>query len=95
MYSPAVHQSAGQQNGPSAISQPSVAEAAEYCARRLAGLATGPVPNRGPAAAAVIWALVGMSTVFLALRIYCKIWRSRGLWWDDLVLIISWVRPLF
>ncbi|KAK4132124.1 hypothetical protein BT67DRAFT_407277, partial [Trichocladium antarcticum] len=32
-----------------------------------------------------------MSTVFLGLRIYCKIWRSRGLWWDDLVLVISWI----
>jgi hypothetical protein len=28
------------------------------------------------------------------LRIYCKVWRSCGLWWDDLVLIISWVRLL-
>ncbi|KAH6845682.1 hypothetical protein B0I37DRAFT_190600 [Chaetomium sp. MPI-CAGE-AT-0009] len=61
-----------------------------YCARRLAGLETGPIPNIGPGVAAAIWALFALATSFLVLRIYCKIWRSRGIWWDDLVLIISW-----
>lgn len=65
----------------------------DYCSRRLAGLETGPIPNIGPGAAAAIWTLFATSTIFLTLRIYCKIWRSRGLWWDDLVLIISWVSP--
>ncbi|KAK3385828.1 hypothetical protein B0H63DRAFT_449829 [Podospora didyma] len=40
---------------------------------------------------AAIWTLVALATLFLALRIYCKIWRLRKLWWDDWVLFISWV----
>lgn len=36
--------------------------------------------------------LAALSTVFLALRLYCKLARHRRLWWDDHVLIISWVR---
>jgi hypothetical protein len=63
----------------------------DYCARRLAGFETGAIPNIGPGSAAAIWSLVAFSAVFIALRIYCKIWRSRGIWWDDLVLILSWV----
>lgn len=37
------------------------------------------------------WSLVGASAVFLSLRIYCKLWRGKGLWWDDHTMIISWV----
>ncbi|KAL1836438.1 hypothetical protein VTJ49DRAFT_5147 [Mycothermus thermophilus] len=62
----------------------------DYCTRRLAGLETGPIPDIGPSSAASIWALTGSATIFIILRFYCKIWRSRGLWWDDLVLVISW-----
>ncbi|KAK1985569.1 hypothetical protein LZ30DRAFT_619144 [Colletotrichum cereale] len=36
------------------------------------------------------WSLVGTSAILLFLRIYCKIWRGRGLWWDDHLLIIAW-----
>lgn len=36
------------------------------------------------------WSLVGASAVFLSLRIYCKLWRGKGLWWDDHTMIISW-----
>lgn len=40
---------------------------------------------------AVVWLLVGLSGLFLGLRIYCKFMKSRGLWWDDYLLIASWL----
>ena len=43
--------------------------------------------------ATISWVLTGVATAFLALRIYCKQWRHRGLWWDDYILLASWVRP--
>ncbi|KAK3317516.1 hypothetical protein B0T19DRAFT_405206 [Cercophora scortea] len=63
----------------------------EYCDLRYAGLYTGPVPNQGAQTAAVIWSLVALATTFMVLRIYCKIWRLGRLWWDDWVLVISWM----
>ncbi|KAK0712526.1 hypothetical protein B0T26DRAFT_752753 [Lasiosphaeria miniovina] len=63
----------------------------DYCARRYAGLPTSPVPDLGPQTVAAVWTLVVLSTVFLAVRVYCKVWRLKGLWWDDWVLILSWV----
>jgi hypothetical protein len=47
--------------------------------------------NRGPRLVAVCWSLAAAAAVLLFLRIYCKIWRGRGLWWDDHLLIVSWV----
>ncbi|GAW12217.1 hypothetical protein ANO14919_015780 [Xylariales sp. No.14919] len=38
---------------------------------------------------AVNWTLTALAAVFLALRVYCKLSRSRGLWWDDYILIAS------
>jgi len=38
-----------------------------------------------------IWVLLSMATAFLGLRVYCKFNGHRGLWWDDWVLIASWV----
>ena len=38
-----------------------------------------------------IWSLTVAATVFLALRVYCKLSRRRLLWWDDHFLIASWV----
>ncbi|KAK4150505.1 hypothetical protein C8A00DRAFT_46131 [Chaetomidium leptoderma] len=64
-------------------------DTSDYCTRRLAGLETGPIPNIGPGASAAIWPLVAISTTFLVLRIYCKIWRSRGIWWDDLTMFLT------
>ncbi|KAK4460444.1 hypothetical protein QBC42DRAFT_180934 [Cladorrhinum samala] len=63
----------------------------DYCELRALGLTEGPIPNRAPESMAIIWSLFGLSTVFLALRVYCKIWRSRGLWWDDHILVASWL----
>ncbi|KAK3950633.1 hypothetical protein QBC32DRAFT_375912 [Pseudoneurospora amorphoporcata] len=37
------------------------------------------------------WFLTALAALFLGLRIYCKRYRVRGLWWDDHVLIISWI----
>jgi hypothetical protein len=47
--------------------------------------------NLGPHINFTIWLLTALSAVFLALRVYCKFLRHRGLWWDDYVLIASWV----
>ena len=64
----------------------------------IAGPPTGfPEPPPGPDPAAVtrlkelLWVLVSFSFVFLSLRLYCKA-RGKGLFWDDLVLFLSWVR---
>ena len=37
------------------------------------------------------WPLVALSALFLSLRIFLKLRQRRSLWWDDYVLIISWV----
>jgi hypothetical protein len=47
--------------------------------------------ERGTRLLAACWALAAASAILLFLRIYCKLWRGRGLWWDDHFLIISWV----
>lgn len=39
----------------------------------------------------VCWFLVSISGLFLSLRLYCKYLQSRGLWWDDHVLVMAWV----
>lgn len=40
---------------------------------------------------ASIWVMASISTIFLALRIYCRSTRAGKLWWDDFLLITSWV----
>lgn len=47
--------------------------------------------NYGPQINFTIWLLTALSAMFLALRVYCKFLRHRGLWWDDHILIASWV----
>ncbi|EXF80600.1 hypothetical protein CPAR01_01917 [Colletotrichum paranaense] len=37
-----------------------------------------------------LWSLFAGATVFLALRLWCKITRRHGLWYDDYILVISW-----
>lgn len=60
-----------------------------------------PSPSLSPEEAAVdygpqvnfsLWLLTVLSCGFLGLRIYCKFVRRRGLWWDDYILSLSWVR---
>lgn len=38
-----------------------------------------------------LWSLFAAATVFLALRVWVKINRRHGLWYDDYLLILSWV----
>jgi hypothetical protein len=50
-----------------------------------------PHDDYGPQLNYGIWMLTAVSTGFLGLRVYCKFLRHRKLWWDDHVLIASWV----
>ncbi|ORY60240.1 uncharacterized protein BCR38DRAFT_350039 [Pseudomassariella vexata] len=38
-----------------------------------------------------IWSLFVAATIFLGLRVWCKVAWRHGLWYDDYVLIASWV----
>ena len=51
-----------------------------------------PHDDLGPQLNYTIWLLTMLAAGFLGLRVYCKLIRHRGLWWDDHVLIVSWVR---
>ena len=48
--------------------------------------------DRGPLLLSVSWSLTVVSSLFLALRLYCKVRTRRNLWWDDAILIAGWVR---
>ncbi|KAF2656270.1 hypothetical protein K491DRAFT_597197 [Lophiostoma macrostomum CBS 122681] len=37
-----------------------------------------------------LWFLFGGATLLLALRVWVKVTRRHGLWWDDAILIASW-----
>src|SRR5688572_8364258 len=50
-----------------------------------------PIQDYGPQLNFIIWLLTAFALTILGLRVYCKQARGRGLWWDDHVLIISWV----
>ncbi|KAH7304797.1 hypothetical protein B0I35DRAFT_382465 [Stachybotrys elegans] len=47
--------------------------------------------ERGTRLIVSCWSLALLSGVLLFLRTYCKLWRGRGLWWDDHLLIAAWV----
>ena len=49
------------------------------------------IEDYGPIIVGVTWWLTFFSGSFLALRIYAKLSRHQGLWWDDHILILSWV----
>ncbi|KAI4615076.1 hypothetical protein J4E83_006800 [Alternaria metachromatica] len=38
-----------------------------------------------------LWALFAGASLFLALRIWIKVTRRHGLWWDDHILLVAWV----
>lgn len=38
-----------------------------------------------------LWTLFAGASAFLALRVWIKITRRHGLWYDDYILILSWV----
>ncbi|KAG9197370.1 hypothetical protein G6514_001632 [Epicoccum nigrum] len=48
------------------------------------------IPDNGPVIVGVTWWLTFFSGGFLGLRIYAKVTRRQGLWWDDWILIASW-----
>lgn len=39
-----------------------------------------------------LWFLYAGATFFLALRVWIKVTRRHGLWWDDWILLVTWVR---
>lgn len=41
-----------------------------------------------------VWLLTSMAGFLMGLRLYCKWLRHRGLWWDDYILVLSWVRDI-
>ncbi|KAL1608877.1 hypothetical protein SLS59_002068 [Nothophoma quercina] len=49
------------------------------------------VPDNGPVIVGITWWLTFLCGGFLGLRIYAKLSRRQGLWWDDWILISSWV----
>ncbi|RYC53887.1 hypothetical protein CHU98_g12320 [Xylaria longipes] len=46
----------------------------------------------GPSVEACVWSLAILAAGWLALRLYLKLRKHRGLWWDDHFLVISWVK---
>ena len=46
--------------------------------------------TRGPYINVSVWILQGLAGCCLGLRIYCKIFRHRGLWFDDYFLMAAW-----
>ncbi|KAB5513406.1 hypothetical protein GE09DRAFT_1013960, partial [Coniochaeta sp. 2T2.1] len=50
-----------------------------------------PHDSRGTELLIITWVLVGLATIFLSLRVYCKLSRRRSLWWDDWIMIASWM----
>jgi hypothetical protein len=50
--------------------------------------------DMGPKVDIVCWLLVALSAVFVGLRVFCKFKTHRALWWDDHILIVSWVCAL-
>jgi hypothetical protein len=47
--------------------------------------------SMGPMLNGLDWFWVSLSASFLALRLYCKRANNDRLWWDDYLLIFSWV----
>ncbi|TEA20737.1 hypothetical protein C8034_v008183 [Colletotrichum sidae] len=58
-------------------------------ARRIEPQPTGDVtlPSR---ILGSLWGMLAVSACFLALRLYCRAFRVRHLWWDDYLLIVGW-----
>ncbi|OLN88281.1 hypothetical protein CCHL11_00260 [Colletotrichum chlorophyti] len=49
------------------------------------------IETNGPLIEGVTWFLCFFCGAFLALRLYAKLSRGQRLWWDDYVLIFSWI----
>ncbi|KAK0702574.1 hypothetical protein B0T21DRAFT_431637 [Apiosordaria backusii] len=53
-----------------------------------------PFDDYSPVLNFVIWVLAAYATIFISLRLWGKFHRGRHLWWDDYLLIASWVALL-
>ncbi|KAI0008735.1 hypothetical protein F4779DRAFT_618261 [Xylariaceae sp. FL0662B] len=51
-------------------------------------------PHVGHRTNAIIWVLIALATAFLGLRVFCKFKKRKGLWYDDWLLIVSWITLL-
>lgn len=60
--------------------------------RQQADSSSRPNTDEGPQFLATVWILTIVATIFIVLRVYCKITGHKKLWWDDYVLAASWVR---
>ena len=76
----------------SALDRRKAAMASTSPANSATGAARTEPENLGPNVNISCWTLTAISAVFIALRMYCKFKTHRGIWWDDAILIISWVR---
>ncbi|KAK0625909.1 hypothetical protein B0T14DRAFT_577129 [Immersiella caudata] len=45
----------------------------------------------GPRILAVCWLVEVLSSIIIGLRVYCKLKRSRALWYDDHILMAAWL----
>lgn len=45
----------------------------------------------GPMLNVLVWLLISVSGLFLFTRLYLKNCQHRGLWWDDWILLASWI----
>ncbi|KAK4445194.1 hypothetical protein QBC34DRAFT_307414 [Podospora aff. communis PSN243] len=54
-------------------------------------LAALPHDNMGPTVLIVTWVMTAIASIFLALRLYCKISINRRIWWDDSILLASYI----
>ncbi|KAK3900422.1 hypothetical protein C8A05DRAFT_35945 [Staphylotrichum tortipilum] len=55
--------------------------------------ATGPLPHddAGPKINAVFWVLSIVSGIFMMARLWAKRMRRKAYWWDDWLLLMSWL----
>ena len=53
-----------------------------------------PHDDAGPKLNAIFWVLSTVSGIFMLARLYAKRLRGRTYWWDDWLLIASWVSSL-
>ncbi len=56
-------------------------------------LAALPHDNQASKLLGSIWTLFSLATIFLCLRVYCRMLKGQRLWWDDAILAGAWVRP--
>ncbi|KAJ2907128.1 hypothetical protein MKZ38_007643 [Zalerion maritima] len=54
-------------------------------------LAALPHDDHGNRVQFALWFTVSISAVFVGLRVYCKRITKRRLWWDDYLLVGSWI----